>query len=150
MILKQRLYLLGRRLAGRLVGMKEYGGRFLPGRGKDKGTRMREAGNRKGWRQARRRFAVLILCAAVWGGVSQAQENPLGEVQTQAPPPAKKTPEETKPVIEGASNVAAHATANRNSRIRVDVNLVLVPATVTDPMNRLVTGLEKREFSGLR
>jgi Ca-activated chloride channel family protein len=28
----------------------------------------------------------------------------------------------------------------------VDVNLVLVPATVTDPMNRLVTGLEKENF----
>ena len=28
----------------------------------------------------------------------------------------------------------------------MDVNLVLVPATVTDPMNRLVTGLEKENF----
>ena len=27
--------------------------------------------------------------------------------------------------------------------IRVDVDLVLVPVTITDPMNRLVTGLEK-------
>src|SRR6202046_2740052 len=30
--------------------------------------------------------------------------------------------------------------------MRVDVNLVLVPLTVTDPMNRLVTGLEKDNF----
>jgi Ca-activated chloride channel family protein len=28
----------------------------------------------------------------------------------------------------------------------VDVNLVLVPVTVTDPLNRLVTGLEKQDF----
>jgi Ca-activated chloride channel family protein len=31
--------------------------------------------------------------------------------------------------------------------IKVDVNLVLVPVTVTDPMNRLVTGLERDNFS---
>jgi Ca-activated chloride channel homolog len=36
-----------------------------------------------------------------------------------------------------------------NSRIRplkVDVDLVLVPVTITDPMNRLVTGLDKENF----
>jgi len=31
--------------------------------------------------------------------------------------------------------------------IKVDVNLVLIPVTVTDPMNRLVTGLERDNFS---
>ena len=31
--------------------------------------------------------------------------------------------------------------------LKVDVNLVLVPVTVTDPMNRLVTGLEKENFA---
>lgn len=31
--------------------------------------------------------------------------------------------------------------------LKVDVNLVLVPVTVTDPMNRLVTGLEKDNFA---
>ncbi len=30
--------------------------------------------------------------------------------------------------------------------MKVDVDLVLVPVTVTDPMNRLVTGLEKDNF----
>ena len=30
--------------------------------------------------------------------------------------------------------------------VKVDVDLVLVPVTVTDPMNRLVTGLEKKNF----
>jgi Ca-activated chloride channel homolog len=36
-----------------------------------------------------------------------------------------------------------------NTRVRplkVDVDLVLVPVTITDPMNRLVTGLEKENF----
>jgi Ca-activated chloride channel homolog len=30
--------------------------------------------------------------------------------------------------------------------LKVDVDLVLVPVTITDPMNRLVTGLEKQNF----
>src|SRR5690242_12520136 len=30
--------------------------------------------------------------------------------------------------------------------IRVDTNLVLIPVTVTDPMNRFVTGLERENF----
>jgi VWFA-related protein len=32
------------------------------------------------------------------------------------------------------------------SNIRVDSNLVLIPVTVTDPLNRFVTGLEKENF----
>ena len=47
-----------------------------------------------------------------------------------------------KPPIEGAAALKAH----ENERIRVDVNLTLIPVTVTDPMNRLVTGLEKENF----
>src|SRR5271167_2745576 len=31
--------------------------------------------------------------------------------------------------------------------MKVDVNLVLVPVTITDPMNRLVTGLDKENFA---
>jgi VWFA-related protein len=33
-----------------------------------------------------------------------------------------------------------------NANIRVDTNLVLVPVTVTDPLNRFVTGLERTDF----
>ena len=43
--------------------------------------------------------------------------------------------------------MAAKATSHRDARLRVDVNLVQVPLTVTDPMNRLVTGLEKENFA---
>jgi Ca-activated chloride channel homolog len=94
--------------------------------------------------------ALIVVGAGFWSAAGSvvcfAQENPLGEVHTQPPPPPPKTPESTKPVIEGAENAAALATSRRDARIRVDVNLVLVPATVTDPMNRLVTGLERENF----
>jgi Ca-activated chloride channel homolog len=89
-------------------------------------------------------LASLFIGLGVGSGL--AQENPLGEVHTQPPPPPPKNPEDSKPVIEGADNAARLATSRRDARIRVDVNLVLVPATVTDPMNRLVTGLEKDNF----
>jgi Ca-activated chloride channel family protein len=75
-----------------------------------------------------------------------AQENPLDNVHTSTPPPPPKTPDEKRPVIEGPDNAAALATSRRDAKIRVNVNLVLVPMTVTDPMNRLVTGLDKENF----
>ncbi len=75
-----------------------------------------------------------------------AQENPLDNVQTPNPPPPPKSPEDAKPVIEGGGNVAAEGASHPGARLRVDVNLVQVPVTVTDPMNRLVTGLEKENF----
>jgi Ca-activated chloride channel family protein len=115
---------------------------------------MREWAESRGLRVEIRRavlgIAALMVCIVVWGmaggGVCVAQENPLGSVHTAPPPPPPKNPEVTKPVIEGADNAAKLATSRRDARIRVDVNLVLVPATVTDPMNRLVTGLEKENF----
>jgi Ca-activated chloride channel family protein len=92
-------------------------------------------------RLARVALALALAALALGSPVpSRAQENPLGNVQTPAPPPPKPPDSEaSKPVIEGA--------AHPNARLRVDVNLVQVPTTVTDPLNRLVTGLEKENFS---
>jgi Ca-activated chloride channel family protein len=94
---------------------------------------------------------TLTLCLAALAFSSMptfcgAQENPLDNVETPTPPPPPKSPEDQKPLIEGGANVAAEATSHRDSRLRIDVNLVQVPVTVTDPMNRLVTGLEKENF----
>jgi Ca-activated chloride channel homolog len=87
-----------------------------------------------------------VLASGIGTGVARGQDNPLNQVETPPPPAPPKTPDDLKPVIEGADNAAAQATTRRDARIRVDVNLVLVPMTVTDPMNRLVTGLEKENF----
>jgi Ca-activated chloride channel homolog len=45
------------------------------------------------------------------------------------------------PVPTSTSGLSAHVRP-----LKVDVDLVLVPVTITDPMNRLVTGLEKENF----
>lgn len=91
---------------------------------------------------------LLILCLAL--GLTpgcRAQENPLDKPTTPAPPPPPTSPDAEKPTIEGPGNVVLEGTTHRNSRLRVDVNLVQVPMTVTDPLNRLVTGLEKQNFA---
>ena len=48
--------------------------------------------------------------------------------------------------IEPRAKPAVRAEAVPKSNIRVDSTLVLIPVTVTDPMNRFVTGLEKENF----
>ena len=103
-------------------------------------------GGMAGWVRLGLAVCLAVLAFSPLAVVCAAQENPLGDVQTPAPPPQPKSAEELRPVIEGPGNVAAEATSHRDARIRVDVNLVQVPMTVTDPMNRLVTGLEKENF----
>jgi Ca-activated chloride channel homolog len=55
----------------------------------------------------------------------------------------ESNPAPSAPPLEGKAALKARP----GERIRVDVNLVLVPVSVTDPLNRLVTGLEKQDFS---
>ncbi|MDX2180774.1 MAG: VWA domain-containing protein [Bryobacteraceae bacterium] len=53
----------------------------------------------------------------------------------------------TKATIEPRKSTAPpKPEENRGSNIRVDTNLVLIPVSVTDPLNRFVTGLEKEHF----
>jgi Ca-activated chloride channel family protein len=75
-----------------------------------------------------------------------AQEDPLNKVTVK--PPESATPGAgvpkgaEKPAESGPGALKIHP----GSFIRMNVDLVLVPVTVTDPMNRLVTGLEKEDF----
>jgi Ca-activated chloride channel homolog len=76
-----------------------------------------------------------------------AQEDQLNKVHVPEPAPAA-TPATGAPAgAEAAPLTGADALNTRpGSRIRVDVDLVLIPVTITDPMNRLVTGLEQDDF----
>lgn len=82
---------------------------------------------------------VLFACIAL-SGTLRAQDDPLNRVHVP-PPPAP--PASTAPA---PATSVEDATMNKAGRMRVDVNLVLIPVTVTDSMNRLVTGLDKDNF----
>lgn len=62
-----------------------------------------------------------------------------------AVPPATNAPPK-KPVPPPAPPVGLAAVPESSHPIRVNVNMVLVPVTVTDPMGRLVTGLTRDNF----
>jgi len=113
----------------RCLGQGQFGGRIRNG----------------GWRGGLRKCAVLVMLLALGTAPrAWAQENPLGDVKTPTPD-AAGPPKDTRPLVTG-KDVGTKATSSPGAEIRVDVNLVLVPLTVTDPMNRLVTGLEKENF----
>jgi Ca-activated chloride channel family protein len=83
-----------------------------------------------------------IFCLAP----AQAQDDPLNKVHV--PQPGANAPTSGAPA--GAEAPAATGTESLKihpgSFIRMNVDMVLVPVTVTDPMNRLVTGLEQEDF----
>jgi Ca-activated chloride channel family protein len=75
-----------------------------------------------------------------------AQDDQLNRVHVQ--PPA----DSTAPAVEPGGAEAPPESGIKalkihpGSFIRMDVDMVLVPVTITDPMNRLVTGLERDDF----
>src|SRR5580692_2456336 len=50
------------------------------------------------------------------------------------------------PRTRGKNPEAAESVTDRRANIRVDTNLVLIPVTVTDPLGKFVTGLDKENF----
>jgi Ca-activated chloride channel homolog len=91
-------------------------------------------------------WLVPALAASIFTLPGIAQENPLGNVQTPAPQSRSKPPVDPKTAVEGGPTVAAQTSTHHETRLHVEANLVQVPLTVTDPMNRLVTGLERQNF----
>src|SRR5580704_4273413 len=50
------------------------------------------------------------------------------------------------PRIRARTGETAETVVDRKANIRIDTTLVLIPVTVTDPMGRFVTGLDKENF----
>jgi len=77
-------------------------------------------------------LAVILIAPAVWA------QSPVDDVhvspRVQPPPPAEK-------------EIVDPSLRTHTKPLKVDVDLVLVPVTITDPMNRLVTGLDKENFT---
>jgi Ca-activated chloride channel homolog len=87
-------------------------------------------------------WARLSLLFCVWialGSPAFAQDEPVHIEPRKSEAPK---PDPNKPVIKEDPSLKTYTKS-----IKVDVDLVLVNVTVTDPMNRLVTGLEKENFS---
>jgi len=83
-------------------------------------------------------FLLGFVAAWVWAFLLPGAEAG-GAPQPQAPP--------ARVQIVPRSNPAAPSTVDApRANIRVDTTLVLIPVTVTDPMNRFVTGLDREHF----
>lgn len=91
-------------------------------------------------------LCILGFALAVWAVPARAQDDPLNNVHVQ--PHTDKSAPATEPSgAEAPPDAGAAAMhVHPGSFIRLDTDLVLVPVTVTDPMNRLVTGLERNDF----
>ncbi len=82
-------------------------------------------------------FFLVLLTVAVCSSLPLAAQNSTEDVHIQ-PRVAPEPPKEP----EGDPALRTHT-----KPVKVDVNLVLVPVTITDPMNRLVTGLDRDNFN---
>lgn len=83
-------------------------------------------------------FALTLACASPLPAVGQAEVNDV-HIQPREVEKDKTDEVATQSLVSPSLN--AHVRP-----LKVDVDLVLVPVTITDPMNRLVTGLEKENF----
>jgi Ca-activated chloride channel family protein len=90
--------------------------------------------------------ALLVLAVLACPGLSAFGQTDVNDVHVQP-----RDAEKPKDAAANApkENSAASVTNGLSAHVRplkVDVDLVLVPVTITDPMNRLVTGLDKENF----
>ncbi len=92
-------------------------------------------------------LAVTALAATFSALRADAQDDPLNKVHVDPPGSAEPAVGAPKGAEEPALTGNAALKAHPGSLIRMNVDMVLVPITVTDPMNRLVTGLEKEDFN---
>jgi Ca-activated chloride channel homolog len=101
-------------------------------------------------------LALTVLLAATLAPAAWPQ-NPLDEPHVL--PPTKPKPTDSVPAVPvpASGDPAKNAPAGevltssslkmREKPLKVAVDLVLVPVTITDPLNRLVTGLDRENFT---
>lgn len=80
-------------------------------------------------------IVLLLAIVSMSGTAAQAQD----EVHVQPRGKGDAQPEK-------ATGKVDPALKTHTKPMKVDVDLVLIPATITDPLNRLVTGLERTNF----
>jgi len=92
---------------------------------------------RSGTQFSPRVFFLVLLMIAACASLPLSAQNSIEDVhiQPRVMPSAPKEP------------AGDPSLRTRTKPFKVDVNLVLVPVTITDPMNRLVTGLDRENFN---
>ena len=90
-------------------------------------------------------LAVALPLIATFGYSQSVSQAPPGSTQAPAgntvDPKVSITPRSRTPAADPNESIT-----DRRSDIRVDSTLVLIPVSVTDPMSRFVTGLDKENF----
>src|SRR5262249_18421385 len=85
-------------------------------------------------------FSLTLVWTLSLCGVAAWAQSPVDDVhvkpRVQPPPPPSQQNEILDPSLR-----------THTKPFKTNVDLVLVPVTITDPMNRLVTGLDKDNFS---
>src|ERR1700720_2689861 len=90
-----------------------------------------------GKRFSARVWFTFLLVVTVGGALPLPGQNSTEDVHIQ-PRVQPATPKETD---------RDPAIRSHGKPLKVDVNMVLVPVTITDPLNRLVTGLDRENFT---
>jgi len=93
---------------------------------------------------------LLVTCSFLPACFAQSDQTDVHVVPRELKKDAKPDPTVMPPDVAAEAKAAGvivdPSLKTHTKPIRKDVDLVLVPVTVTDPMNRLVTGLEKENF----
>ncbi|HKT88653.1 MAG TPA: VWA domain-containing protein [Candidatus Sulfotelmatobacter sp.] len=87
-------------------------------------------------------FVLLLIACLSFAISASAQTTDVNDIHVQ-PREVEKPKDPPKPEIMASTTDGMKAHVRP---LKVNVDLVLVPVTITDPMNRLVTGLDKENF----
>jgi len=100
------------------------------------------------FRDFRVSIILLVLFVFLVSGFAFCQTQSTNDVHVspEATPPQPKTDPALMPGGSAAPDTTNPTLQTHTRPMKVDVDLVLVPVTITDPMNRLVTGLEQDNF----
>jgi Ca-activated chloride channel homolog len=85
----------------------------------------------------------LVLCLPLWLAISVRAQTDVDLNNVHVTPREAEKPKDVpaQDLVASTKGLTAHVRP-----LKLDVDLVLVPVTITDPLNRLVTGLEKENF----
>jgi Ca-activated chloride channel family protein len=90
---------------------------------------------------------VGAVCLAGWASAPGCAQDVQQQDDIHITPRAPKKADETTKASADIPSEGDPSLKTHTKPIMRDVDLVLVPVTITDPMNRLVTGLEKENFT---